>query len=208
MIQIFESNTDEYAYVPLLKNAHLWGEMVFEKYLKFEKVNYEFDKDKKYIIFLRDPIDRWLSGIGEYLQIVKTDNKLNYQLHSNYKLDPLHLHMLFTVIGFDPHTQGQFRYIRQYNPRLERGKCIYFYLNDPKFAEKVAYFVYKHFQVIIPTQKIHTIEESIFKQNIRKQLEATMKHNPTYNSNLQKYFQEDYDFIKNCAFYNPNSSSI
>lgn len=207
MTKIFESKTTEYCYVPLLKNAHTWGESVFRN-LNFEENDFIFKKEKKYIIFLRDPIDRWLSGMAQFLEISKIDLKLDTLLDSNFKLDKLHLHLLCTVIGFDPHTQGQFRYIRQYNPQLERGKCIYFYMNDVNFASNVKHFLHKTFQVTIPTKKINSTEKNTFKKNIRNQLEMTIKNNSTYRNNILSYFQEDYDFIKKCNFYNPNSSAI
>lgn len=207
MTQILESKTTEYCYVPLLKNAHTWGESIFRN-LNFEEKDFIFKKEKKYIIFLRDPIDRWLSGIAQFLEISKIDLKLDSHLDSNFKLDELHLHLLCTVIGFDAHTQGQFRYIRQYNPELERGKCIYFYMNDINFVNNVKHFLYKTFQTTISTNKINSIEENTFKKNVRRQIESALENNINYKNNVLSYFEEDYDFIKKCNFYNPNSSAL
>ncbi len=206
MTEIFTHPDNKFCYVPLLKNAHMWGEKLFSE-LGFFKEKYIFDNNKIYIIFLRDPIDRWLSGTAEYLQLLKIDNDFEKLLDNNFKLDKLHLNFIFNKIEFDPHTQGQFRYIREYNPKLEHGRCIYFYM-DNNFSENVAQFVFKNFNKKISKDPCHTIKSNSFKMNIRNQLERELENNKIFKKNVDNYFQEDYDFIRRCAFYNSNKSGL
>jgi hypothetical protein len=207
MIRVFESKTTEYCYIPLYKNAHTWGENIFQNHLDFELKKFVFKDDKKYILFLRDPLKRWMSGVMEYLQGLKTDPNVDPYLSNSCKLDQLHLTLMCSIVALDVHTARQVDYIRNFYPGLRQQKMIYFFM-DEHFAENVTSFLYKSFGVQVPTDKINVAKENIFKINIEGQILKFLNENPKYKENIEAYFNLDYDFLKNCYFYRANRSNL
>ena len=69
---IMKYTNGEYAYIPILKNAHTWLTQVFRDGLKWDPVSdpKEISHCKK-IIVLRDPAERWISGMATYLDFVQ-----------------------------------------------------------------------------------------------------------------------------------------
>ena len=65
------------------------------------------------IVILRDPLNRWISGIAEYLMMYHI-NVLDHHGYYTEELgfqklfgDPLALNLLFTTVTFDDHTEKQ-----------------------------------------------------------------------------------------------------
>lgn len=207
MSKVFESKTTEYCYIPILKNAHTWGTNIFQNYLDFEEKNYVPNTDKKYIIFLRNPVERWVSGVMEFMQSLHVDPVTKPYLSNSCKLDPLHLALLCTIVTFDAHTVRQVDYLREFYPKLYTRNIIYFYMDD-NFSENVTSFLYKSFGLQLPTSKINVAKENRFKIHIEKQIINFLNENPKYKKNIELYFDRDYSFLNTCKFYKANRSNI
>ncbi len=203
MADIFESKNTEFCYIPILKNASTWGKHIFVNYLGFEQADKIFqpDPDKKYILFLRDPVDRWISGVIEYIQILKLETETADCLADDCELDPLHLALMCTIIRFDAHTVRQIDYIREFYPKLPQQNVTWFDVGDENFSENVTGFLYESFGVQLPTDKINTRNYNPFKQHIEKQIVNFLNHNPRYRKKIEFYFERDREFIKHVNFY-------
>jgi hypothetical protein len=109
--QIYAANVNKtgHMYLPILKNAHSWATSLLETNLQFVNQNIfsrEYPQLVKFIVILRDPIERWVSGAAEYLskydpdvcrEIVNNDNFMKLlcdigrlDLHTNRQLDVLY----------------------------------------------------------------------------------------------------------------------
>jgi hypothetical protein len=99
------SNENNLIYIPLLKNAHSWGKKFFShNFGCTEDVyigpdNIELYKDKRFVVILRDPVDRWISAITQYL--VHLD--INIDLLDN----PFIYKLITDGVVFDAHARPQ-----------------------------------------------------------------------------------------------------
>ena len=98
-------NTD-LMYINIPKNASSWTKLNCKDW-GWEFFNYHSDNlyHKHSLIVLRDPVDRWLSGIAEYF----------FLYHKN--LDFAHisrpfLDLIFDRVAFDDHTEKQILFIK------------------------------------------------------------------------------------------------
>ena len=213
MHTIFENIKDNLCYAPIPKNASVWGNKIFGEYLNFQKNEYVSEKNlnKKFIVFLRDPLDRWLSGITQFLWQVQYDDKIDYFTQvSNFKLDPLHLALIFNNVEFDNHSMSQVSFLNEFLPAIDsHHKLIYFYVNDVNFSKQVAHFLFNNYRISIPTTKIHLTTENVWKTKIRNQIKLELHNNKKYLKFVLKCLQKDYELISKCKFYiTYNKSSV
>lgn len=211
MAKVFDSRTTEFSYIPILKNANTWGHYIFKDLLDFEEKEFIFDPNRKYIIFLRDPFERWVSGVLQHLFQITLEPEtpiLKPMLNENSKLDDLHLVLLTTIVAFDGHTLRQRDFLENAYSTLQRKNVIYFDVGDKNFSKNVVSFLYKSFGISLPTKNIHRADDNIFKVNMKKQIMKFLKKNPKYKENVISYYQSDYDFLKKCNFYVANRSNL
>ena len=94
-------------WVNIPKNASSFTQTLFAHELDWEPYNY-FDmdtSDKTSIVVLRDPIERWISGIAEYINLY----------HKNFDFNQVNNQMLawiFDRVAFDDHTDAQIYFIQ------------------------------------------------------------------------------------------------
>lgn len=110
-------DSTQYVYLPILKNAHSWTQQFLKDNLGIElEENNQYVHNKKIIIVLRDPIQRWVSGIAQFMSmydIVKCNELLNNKSF---------LEVLFDVCKLDLHTRLQLDDIFFVDMR----KCLFF----------------------------------------------------------------------------------
>ena len=188
---VYGSEDSRFYYYPIVKNAHMSGIRFFEnnfnfKSIKFTDVNTR--KDAIFIVFIRDPIIRWLSGAAQYFHpyenIVPPD----------YKIDPMMLDLIFSAVCLDAHTRTQWDYLEGFNLK----RCYFFDTDDVEFENRIKKFT-KQFMGVDTLKdefvKSNLITESPFKMNIRKQLKDAMESNPVYKENLLRYHKNDIEQI-------------
>lgn len=100
-------------YIPVLKNAHSWGKQFFSHNFNCnEKVyigseNADQYKDKKFVVILRDPIERWISALAQYLidfdnPVEMLDDPVIYKLITDgAALDAHGMLQRYSLIGLD-----------------------------------------------------------------------------------------------------------
>ena len=75
----FHSKEHNLVYVPILKNAHMWGLSFFSlnfgcsEPVVIQEKNFKLFEDSIFLVILRDPIDRWISALTQYLIIAFED---------------------------------------------------------------------------------------------------------------------------------------
>jgi hypothetical protein len=97
-------------YINIPKNASTWGKQCVEA-LAFEHTNYIdsrlIDKGYEAIIFLRDPIDRWYTGIAEYIH--------RYGLLPSNRFNKDSIGLILHKVVFDEHTEQQRMFLQGVN---------------------------------------------------------------------------------------------
>ena len=164
---------------------------------------YNFHELKKHnvpaVIVLRDPIERWLSGLVEYLLTVYLDTKqsLNNMIRHNITPD-----IVLEQIAFDSHTFPQSWFLKGLG--LQRDFIWFDEKEKPQLIETVSkYFSQKG---ITNNWQVNDYQYWIDKDIVQKQ-QLTQQYNDLLQNNtdlLQKvknFYAEDYALINSIEFY-------
>ena len=193
----YGNDSIDYCYVPILKNAHTWGVRFFSECCDFKKTeNYA---DKKYIVFLRDPIDRWITGISEWFLLNKPDQK-------NFNIDTFMFKILCEAVKLDGHTDTQYSFLKG----LDNTKFTFFDVDDENFELNVKHFAHKQLRCRFPKHqigKIYPTEDSSYKKSIVDQLKHLVKENPQMLQNIKTFYNIDYDSMRSLHFYTADGVS-
>jgi len=176
-------------YVPILKNAHTWGEKFFSHNLScnenvyISKDNAKLYKDKKFAVILRDPVDRWISALAQYL--VEFDN--NVELLD----DPLIKKLITDGLVFDRHAVPQ----RYDLIGLDENRTVFFMCDD-NLEKNVNLLSLAFFKK--PTESVGELNR--YTDNLNKQLLYTKIKNmvfqdPVLLEKIKQYYVMDYTII-------------
>jgi hypothetical protein len=184
------SSENNLIYIPILKNAHMWGEKFFSHNFGCNETvyisadNIELYKDKKFIVILRDPIDRWISAMAQYL--VEFDNPDDL-------LDNVLIKKLITDgINFDAHSRPQLYDLIG----LDIKKTVVFMCND-ELENNVSLFSSVVFKK--PTESIgehNRNSESILKKTLYPKIKNMVEQNISLQNKLKTFYSIDYTLIK------------
>lgn len=186
-------------YIPLLKNAHTWGEKFFShnfgctETVFITKNNTELYKDSKIIVIIRDPVDRWISALAQYLS--EFDN-------ADSMLDNLLIKKLITDgVIFDNHARPQL-----YNLiGLPKKQTVFFWCDD-HLEKHINLYSLKVFNK--PAESVG--EHNRNSQNPAKvilysKIKDMVNTDQELYNKLKSYYSMDYNLIKQInhrTFYN------
>ena len=182
----------ELMYVHIPKNASSWTKPNLLDW-KWEFYNYHTDNlyHKHAMVVLRDPIERWLSGIAEYMYLRHRDLDIAHLSNAFFNL-------VFDRIAFDDHTDLQVLFLQN----LDLSNCTFFwcdkgyrknfsdFLNSNGMPNKYHSYNYQH---VTKEEPIRSRFHKIFKQ--------TLENDSKYKQQLQWYFAKDYKLIESVQFY-------
>jgi hypothetical protein len=217
--EFYTSAQSNFCYVPIYKNAHGFGIKYFESCANFTQVA-RVGNDKKFIIFLRDPFERWISGITEYFSsMVDNEGKfiitheMDYFNNGDekdnpnrkfYKISDELLKVICDSVELDIHTTRQIYTLLGLNVH----KCIFLNCSDKDFNQKMHKFVEQQMKIknFVPDKGLFTrnrIEFSPFKLDIREQVLDYLKCQPSAKERILHFYRPDYDLIQSIKFYQP-----
>lgn len=197
----------KFCYIPIHKNASNWTKNFLSTNCSFVEKTYEISEllelKKNYIILLRDPVDRWVSGTAQWFHS-KRELYPN-TLIDDYIIDPILFEMLIDAVGIDAHTHPQIDFLHG----IVKDKTFFFDVNDQNFEKNFLDFITKKINksfTLDYNYRNHS-EPSTFKMNIIKQLRNKLR-NKSNIEKLKKYYNQDISFIKTCHFYQKSESGI
>lgn len=179
-------------YVNIPKNASTWTKNNLLRY-NWEFYNYHLDNlyYKHAFIVLRDPVERWLSGISEYMFIY----------HRN--IDSAHFSksffdVIFDRVAFDDHTERQSLFLNG----LNLNNCTFFNC-DEEYKYYIRNFINARINktYFFSQKHDHTNKESLERKKFRQIFSKAIQENSKYLTNLKKYFNDDYKLINSITFY-------
>jgi len=181
----------EYAlmYVHIPKNASSWTKPNLLDW-GWEFYNYHTDKlDKPALVVLRDPIDRWLSGIAEYLTLYHPTMQVPF-----YETEQL----IFDRITFDDHTEHQIKFIEG----LDTDNCTFMMCNT-EYRSNFSKFVFEHLghNKYENYDYQHVSENSPDRKRFKQIFQTILDNNPKYVDRLKQHFADDYKLIEQVKFY-------
>ncbi|CAB5215163.1 hypothetical protein UFOVP190_425 [uncultured Caudovirales phage] len=178
-------------YVNIPKNASSWTK---PNLLDWSWENYNYHTDNLYhknaIIVLRDPVDRWLSGIAEYLYLYHRD-------WPNEAFTESMLDLVFDKIAFDDHTEKQVYFVKG----LDLSRCVFFWFDD-NYRERFGRFLAENG---MPNKyhryaKQHVSDLEPIRKNYKEIFASAIKDSK-YLYQIKQYFKQDYELIDSVTFY-------
>jgi len=188
--QCWYSQSHKNMYIPIPKNASTYFENSFEKTNLYKNIVYnKYVEYNQLTVILRDPIERWVSGITTYLRnqlgIVneETDKKLMNILKKNQFL----INMIVDQIRFDEHTERQTFFIEPFNLN-----DAYFFLLDNQIETKV-YNFYKRQNINLEFDNRYLNSKN--NNDISLFFEEYIKTNKSVSKNLNNFYELDFKFM-------------
>lgn len=174
-------NTHSLTYVHIPKNASSFikgGLLGCGSEWKHSEILVPADE---YLIVLRDPIERWISGIAEYCY-----NSGNI----------LGIKEALEQFTFDDHTEHQVYFIQG----VDLSKATFLWVND-KLQNNLGQWLkqFNYHANIQDALKYNTSEGS--KREFINQFTNEINSNLEYQARLKEYFADDYKLIEGVKFY-------
>lgn len=134
------------------------------------------------LIMLRDPIDRWCSGITQYLYNSKQD---------------LSVDEIFDRITFDDHTELQTYFLQGVD--LTKSTFI---LVDTSLRANLANWIYENgYRTNVDTAIEYNASNDDDRHITKEYYVNLLEQNPDFVLKLQQHFEEDYKLIGGVKFY-------
>jgi hypothetical protein len=176
-----------YAYLPILKNAHCWVSKLFEENLCFTRKELrKLGLRRRYIIILRDPVERWVAGIAQYMSGYDLD--FCTELFTNERF----IKFLFELGRLDTHSNRQLDVIFHYNI----NKCIFFKCDDSLEDELCSFIrTLRNDNNLIINDNYHRYDEGSESKRFVYEILKEKLLDPEYLQKVQKYVDPDVQLL-------------
>ena len=180
-----------YVYIPIPKNAHrLTTQILFYyNFTEHESTNILDLQNKLKIIVLRDPLQRWYSGVCQYIKSYTRDLIINSDI----------VNLLTSITLFDIHTRTQTSYLSG----IDTDECVFFNLDDKFYENRITYFCDKQFNKTLSkpgwygknTKSLHSEMNEAIKKYMTKEFE----------NRIIEFYKDDYELYNSVKFFRGNS---
>jgi len=150
---------------------------------------------EKFIVVMRDPYDRWLSGIAEYFGEYFNDHEGIFEYLNN----PLTLKLLAQRVSFDDHTESQLFFLQ--NVPLE--KCVFL-----RQEQGLNFKISEYFRTVlnipnnISSEKpVHVSTGGSWNGRVKQHLNRLLRENNVEYMNVLKTMEQDYEFMDNIVHF-------
>jgi hypothetical protein len=135
------------------------------------------------LIMLRDPIDRWVSGITQYL-------------HNSNQID-MPTDLVFDKITFDDHTDLQTYFLQD----VDLDKSTFMFV-DGNLRANLARWIYDHrYRTNIDVAIQYNASSEDDRATTKDYYTKLLDQKPELVLKLQQHFEEDYKLIDKVKFY-------
>jgi hypothetical protein len=150
---------------------------------------------KTTIAFIRDPVDRWISGFATYAAL----HLFGYGYGSDHFVqdyNDLVKKIIFDQIIFDDHTDLQVKYVKQ----IQEHNPVFFRYNKNLITQINSFLGYdlNTTATISANKSESNYDTNQVSQFLKKQLD----HNPDLKAQVVHHYKQDYEFINSIEFYN------
>lgn len=185
-------------YINIPKNASSFLREVF-KDSGWKHMHHGMNMDiNNHIIVLRDPIERWLTGIAQHI----TTNILGENFGSTHYIDldnELVQKLIFDQIVFDDHTEQQSWFLEPF--KLDHA--VFFYCDSTLGKTLDSYFQTLGANFDLGARPFVNVSKDQFdNSNLVEHFTKLVYNNKKYYDRLKSYFIRDYDLISSVKFYN------
>jgi hypothetical protein len=147
------------------------------------------------IAFIRDPLDRWISGFATYAAL----HLFGYGYGSDHFVEDyndLTKRIIFDQVIFDDHTNHQVKYVKQildYNP-------VFIRYNE-NLIPQINSFLGQDLNTT-STVDANKSESNYDTEQVSKFIKKQITNNPDLKARVVQAYKEDYEFINSIEFYN------
>lgn len=188
-----------YTYVPVPKSASTWCKQLW--HVGSESNFLDVKQDRDYVVILRDPLERWISGFAQ-CQVGNDPRVPDYW-------KTLGWHWVFDTIVFDNHTEPQSSFLAGID--LD---CVTWFRQDNKLERLMLDWMQKHLgldQTSVAADRYVGREQPapVFRNGVTgpTQAEIMAEAEVALNSivgareRIQEYYQEDFDLYQGVEYY-------
>ena len=143
------------------------------------------------IVILRDPVERWISGIAQHI----TTNLCGADLGSTHYLEqdtPLTQRVIFDQLVFDDHTERQTWFLEPFN----LNKAVYFYC-DKNLNNNIRHYL----NTDLEQEFVNQSSDHFDNRTLVEYFKNLVYNNQDYLNRIKDFFQSDYEFINSVKFY-------
>lgn len=180
-------------YVNIPKNATNWMHNIVYS-MDWRNSNIYNEDLSKYqaLVILRNPIERWMSGVAEYIKLYhKNISQLNQSMWE----------IISDVIAIDDHTDKQVYFVNN----LDRDNTTFFQCNK-NLSNNVQQF-FQAMNISIKKRYLdlyYMTDKDSQNYKIIEQKKQKINEDILVKRKLDKFFQQDIDLIKSISFFNNN----
>ena len=180
---------DHLCYIPIPKNSSSYiGQLLLKNGWDIGNFLTTDLTNKQLIILLRDPIDRWISGMAQYLcSVLLKNGRTSDDIIKNW--NSIVQDLVFDRIIFDDHTEKQLYFIQG----VPRKNCVFF--NSTKKPERAIkqYLTMQNLDLNIDIDiDRNQTKGDDYKELLVKFLQEQLARNPDLTTKLMNIYREDY----------------
>ena len=155
------------------------------------------DKIEHAMVVLKDPVDRWVSGVGTYISSWILGPGYGSD-HFVQQYNSLSERLLFETLILDDHTTPQVRFVKQLDQLLPDTPVTYFKL-DRLVIDNMGACISQPLTTIAVDANISEdhYDQQVVIDFIKKRILADF----TLKAKVVARYQQDYDFINKTQFY-------
>jgi hypothetical protein len=180
--------------------------------LDWEHANIEDWPESNLLVVLRDPIDRWISGMVEYLFLYHEPTISQLSAPFNYEFLPLlgerlGLSLLFERMSFDDHTERQCSFLQN----VSLSKITWFRFDEGLKTNLSNFLTLQGYKnTLNEATKVNSNdtdtdpEIATLKRKLKELLTFAVQKDPRKRSNLEQWMWCDTELYNQVAFYDAN----
>jgi hypothetical protein len=180
---------DNLVYIPIPKNSSSYiGQLLLKNNWNIGNFLTTDLTNKQLIILLRDPVDRWISGMAEYLcSSLLKNGRTSDDIIKNW--NNIIQDLIFDRVIFDDHTEKQVYFIQS----IPIENCVFF--NSAKQPEQaVKQYLTTHdidlnIDIVIDRNQA---QGNKYKESLVDFLRDQLAQNPNLTNKLMNTYREDY----------------
>ena len=155
----------------------------------------DIDSIEKIIVVMRDPYDRWLSGVAEFFSeyFGKSENIFEFLEHGYTR------QILSLSPALDDHTESQLFFLQ----KIPLEKCVFF-RQEQSFNHKIAEYFQDHLNIpnnFITEKPVHVSTAGNYNGRVKKHLDRLLRKNSVQYMKVLEYMDQDYEFIENMVTF-------
>ena len=182
--------------IPKNASTHLSNTLLANGW-HYHTLGNDSDRIEHAMVVLKDPVDRWVSGVGTYISSwILGPGYGSDHFVENY--NNLSERLLFETLILDDHTTPQITYIKQLEQLLPSVPVTYFKL-DRFVVDNMGACITQPLKV--PPVESNVSEDHYDQQVVIDFIKKRILADFTLKAKVVARYQQDYDFINKTQFY-------